>query len=112
MKEKKTMDDLSGKILIHADSDLEDIIPVFLKNRQKDIAAISDALEKDDFEDIRIRGHSMKGVGSGYGFDEITEIGRDLEIAAKEKDKAAATELLARLTDYMERVEVVYEEGE
>jgi hypothetical protein len=47
------------------------------------------ALEKQDFETIRILGHTMKGTGGGYGFDTISEMGRALEEAAKTQDTQA-----------------------
>ena len=68
-------EDKNGKIIIHADIDLEDLIPGFLENRRKDIVEIGSLLASDDYETIQRLGHSMKGAGGGYGFDEITYIG-------------------------------------
>jgi len=85
-------------------------MPVFMKNRQKDIAAIYEALEKGDFEDIRVRGHSMKGVGISYGFEPISEWGACLEQAAKSGANEEILRTVVKLADYMARVEVVYEE--
>ncbi|MEW9669009.1 hypothetical protein [Ammoniphilus sp. 3BR4] len=55
----------------------------FLENREKDIAILKEAMKNEDFELIRSIGHSMKGFGSGYGFDLISLIGKDFEQAAK-----------------------------
>ena len=76
----------ADKVVIHADPEIADLIPKFLDNRQKDINLIESALEKNDFDAIRMLGHSMKGAGGGYGFDGVTEIGKNLEEAAKEAD--------------------------
>jgi HPt (histidine-containing phosphotransfer) domain-containing protein len=54
-------------IVIHADKDLEDLIPEFLDNRRSDVESIRGALANDDYETIRVLGHSMKGSGGGYG---------------------------------------------
>ena len=51
-----------NKVVIHADPEIADLIPKFLDNRQKDIAAIESALQQSDFETIRMLGHSMKGA--------------------------------------------------
>lgn len=99
----------SDKIIVHVDEDLEDLIPGFLNNRRKDIEAMRSALKEGDFEKIRSLGHSMKGAGGGYGFDLITDIGRDLEISAREGDVEKINQKVDTLARFLESVEVVYE---
>jgi len=97
------------KIIVHVDPDIEDLIPGYLANREKDVTAIHAALEKKDLDKIRILGHSMKGSGGGYGFDAITEIGMMIEKAAQEgrdQDIRLQTE---RLAEYLKRVEIVFD---
>ena len=96
-------------IVVYVDPDLEDLIPGFFQNRQKDIQRLSEALEKGDFETIRIIGHSMKGAGGGYGFDRVTDLGAIIEQAAPAQDRERISEAVAELADYMSRIEVVYE---
>ena len=62
-----------------------------------------------NLDKIRIIGHSMKGAGGGYGFDEVTRLGDLLEQAATVEDRAAIGEVTEELADYLQRVEVVYE---
>ena len=95
------------KILVHVDPEIADLVPGFLDNRRKDVTAMLDALDKNDFEAIRILGHSMKGVGGGYGFDAITEIGAALEQAAKNTNPEDVRKGLRDLTAYLERVEAI-----
>lgn len=97
-------------IVIHVDKDLEDLIPEFLANRQDDVAAIRGAVDAGDYETIRVLGHGMKGSGGGFGFDDISSMGAAIEQAAKRQDGAVITAELARLADYLARVEVIYEE--
>ncbi len=97
-------------IFVRIDPDLADLIPGFLENRRKDITAIQKALEQGDHETIRILGHSMKGSGGGYGFDEITELGRALEQAAKSGDGEEIGRKTAELSTYLDRLHIVYEE--
>lgn len=96
------------KIVVNVDSDIEDLIPGFLENRQKDVKSIYDALEKEDYETIRILGHSMKGAGGGYGFDEITDIGRSIEESAEGKNQEEVKKWVINLSNYLDRVEIVY----
>ena len=97
------------KIVVKIDADLEDLIPEYLENRRADIKSIEEAINKEDFEAIRILGHSMKGSGGGYGFDVISEIGGIIEAAAKENNSDEIKKQNEKLVSYLYRVEVVYE---
>lgn len=50
-----------GKILVRVDPDLADLIPGFLESRRRDMGRIWEALARNDYETIRILGHSMEG---------------------------------------------------
>jgi HPt (histidine-containing phosphotransfer) domain-containing protein len=98
-----------GAILVRIDPDLEELIPGYLQNREKDIQSMTEALGKNDCETIRILGHSMKGSGGGYGFDDITEIGRLLEGAAKEGNIERIRAIIEELAAYLKQIKIVYE---
>ncbi|GMT42980.1 MAG: hypothetical protein IEMM0002_1391 [bacterium] len=106
---KENIPSQEEKIIVSVDSDLEDLIPDFLENRRTDIKSMRRALSEGDFDKIRITGHSMKGSGGGYGFDEITEIGKYLEDAANERNAEEIIRRVDELVSYLDRVEVVYE---
>jgi HPt (histidine-containing phosphotransfer) domain-containing protein len=97
-----------AKIIVHVDPDIADLIPGFLENRRKDIKTIGEAVTRGDFETIQILGHSMKGAGGSYGFDAITDIGKSLEQAAKDKDAEGIQRSVQELAIYLDQVEVVY----
>ena len=97
------------KIIVRVDSDLEDLIPGFLENRNQDIKSIFEALKRDDYAAIAKLGHTMKGVGGGYGFDAITDIGRSIEQAAKEKNAQKINASLNELSNYLGRIEIIFE---
>jgi len=99
-------------IRIVVDADLEPLIPGYLANRRKDVEAIRQSVANGDYEPVRVAGHSMKGSGGGYGFDEISRLGAALEEAAKRSDGEAVREAVERLTAYLDRIEVTYDEGE
>lgn len=97
------------RIIVHVDPEISDLIPGFLENRRKDTKTMGDALTQGDFETIQVLGHSMKGAGGSYGFDAITDIGKSLEQAAKDKDAEVIQKWMRELSMYLDRVEVVYE---
>ena len=99
----------NGRIVVRIDEDLEELIPGYLDNRRRDLQVMEQALSSEDYETVRTLGHQMKGSGGGYGFDMITEVGKSLEIAARENNAQQIQEWLAELAVLLEMVEVVYE---
>ena len=97
------------KYSVVIDRDLEDLIPGFLHKRQEDINAIVTAADSKDSETIRVIGHTLKGIGGGYGFDRITELGAAIEQAGKQQEPVRARELAQELKQYLEVVEICYE---
>lgn len=96
------------RIVITVDIDLKELIPGFLQTRHDDVKSITAALEAGDWKTVYILGHSMKGSGGGYGFDEVSIIGEVIESAAKAEDAAAAKSGVARLVDYLNRIDIQY----
>jgi HPt (histidine-containing phosphotransfer) domain-containing protein len=105
------MQERSGdeKIKVNVPSYAIQLIPKFLESREKDIKEVEDSLERKDFEKIERLGHSMKGSGSMYGFDGISELGKTIELSAKDKNTAEIKTSLAELKDYLNRIEIVNE---
>ncbi len=94
--------------VVYVDAEIEDLVPIFLKNQLEDVESIVEACEKRDFEKIQILGHNMKGTGSAYGFDAISEIGASLETCAKERNAEKVRILAEEVSVYLEGIEVVY----
>jgi HPt (histidine-containing phosphotransfer) domain-containing protein len=101
--------DKKEKILVKVDPEIADLIPGFLKNREKDIKTMESCLKDGNFEQIERTGHSMKGSGAGYGFDGISEIGSFIEIAGKGKDTEKIKKGIEDLKSYLNRIEIVNE---
>jgi signal transduction histidine kinase/CheY-like chemotaxis protein len=95
--------------LVRVVASLAELVPGFLEGRRRDIDAIAAALERSDYNDVRILGHNMKGSGAGYGFNRITEIGASLEQAAGRRVPEEIRARSAELARYLNRLHVVYE---
>jgi histidine phosphotransfer protein HptB len=89
--------------------DLADLIPVFFKNRHKELETLRSALASKDFEQLRQLGHRMKGVGNSYGFAKVSEIGKRIEDGARDSDRGAIEQCIGEYADYLSQVQVVYE---
>jgi HPt (histidine-containing phosphotransfer) domain-containing protein len=101
------MNENSHKVVVARD--LEDLIPVFLKNRRKEVDTLKVALASADFEQLRQLGHRMKGVGNSYGFGRVSDIGKQIEDGARSGDRAGLEASIAGYAEYLSRVEVAYE---
>ncbi|MBI2970067.1 MAG: Hpt domain-containing protein [Gammaproteobacteria bacterium] len=96
------------RIVVNVDADLEDLIPGFLDNRRKDLASLREALSRGDGKSLQSTGHSLKGVGGGYGFGGLSEMGAEIESAAKAGAIERIAPVIDRLADYLDRIEVVF----
>ena len=99
---------VTDSLVVHVEAWLEDLIPEFLEDRKDDVETMIAACAQGDYETIRTLGHDMKGSGSGYGFDAISDLGRDLEQSASAQNPEKVNLLLGALSTYLGRVEVVY----
>ena len=96
-------------LLAKVDPDLMDLIPGYIQNRFRDVAACRARLGPGKFDEIRVLAHGMAGSGGAYGFDEITRIGRILETAARVSDAAACAGAIDELEAYVRRVHAACE---
>ncbi|MBI2469297.1 MAG: response regulator, partial [Candidatus Rokubacteria bacterium] len=97
------------RIRIRVDRELEAVIPEFLENRRQDVRSLREALERGDFETIRLLGHRMKGSGAGYGCEAITQIGELLDQAGRNRAAEEVRKGIAELDAYLGRLEIAYE---
>ena len=102
-------DSQSNKNRVRVDPDIKDLIPDYLKNRRDDLLVYQKSLETGDFDLIGVLGHSMKGSGGTYGFDDLSNIGRAIEKAAKNRDKKSVHQSIIALADFLGNLEVVYD---
>ena len=100
---------MSAPIAVVVAKDLEDLIPTFMKNRNKEVETLRAALGGGDFEQLRQLGHRMKGVGNSYGFELVSTLGKQIEDGARIDDKPGLEARIAEYADYLARVKIVYE---
>jgi HPt (histidine-containing phosphotransfer) domain-containing protein len=96
-------------ITVTVAKDLEDLIPTFMTNRNKELEALRAAVAAGNMEQLRQLGHRMKGVGNSYGFELISVLGKQIEDGAKTGDLPGLAACIAQYTDYLARVNIIYE---
>jgi HPt (histidine-containing phosphotransfer) domain-containing protein len=88
--------------------DLAALVPQFLSNRELELAALTSALERSDFSILKRIAHRMKGLGNSYGFNRITNLGMQIEDAAKAGKSAELKTRISEYAEYLAKLEVRY----
>jgi len=99
---------MSSKIIVTIDSDLKEIVPTFLENRNKDLIQIEDFLTQSNWESIESIAHKLAGNAGSYGFNELGEIGANLEEACKSANVTSIHDYCTKYQDYMENLQVEF----
>ena len=68
------------------DEEWAEMQDLYINHTSKELKKISENLNLDSLDSIRTFGHNIKGSGGMYGFNEVTQIGLQIETAAKAKD--------------------------
>ena len=87
-------------------SSIAEQVPAYLRNCRQHVIDIGDALDRVDFETVTILGHNMSGSGGMFGFQEITDIGTAIQLAAESSDNEASRKWVGELSSYLDRVEI------
>jgi HPt (histidine-containing phosphotransfer) domain-containing protein len=95
------------RVTVAVDPDLIDLIPDFLTRKHDDLETMRSALVSGDLATIAAVGHKIKGEGGSFGFDAMSDIGGALEVCGKKGDRDSANQLVADLSEYLEKIEVV-----
>jgi CheY-like chemotaxis protein len=76
-------------------------VSLFLERRRGEIATLHAALERADHQEIRRIGHNLKGVGTSFGFPDLSDLGHRLETAARAADETGMRALIDEMTAYI-----------
>jgi len=95
---------------VTVDAMLEPIMDRYLELRMEELVAMENAIPARDAETVRMLGHRLKGTGTSYGFERLTELGASMEIAGKEENMPKARELAGEIRAYLENIDVIFEE--
>lgn len=98
----------SRTIIARVKSEFKNFVPAFLSEVGSDIKFMREALNKDALKSISVLAHKLKGIGGGFGFSAITDIGKSLEASSKTNNRSDVEKWLNKLSHYLERVEVFY----
>jgi HPt (histidine-containing phosphotransfer) domain-containing protein len=83
------------------DQRIADLVPRFVEVCLQGCAELRQALAEERWSAAGTIGHTLRGAGGGYGFDEVTQIGRAIQEAADAHDSAGLSALAERLEAHL-----------
>jgi hypothetical protein len=100
------------RIPLRVEPQLKDLVPGFLAHRRRDLERMRTALRAGDLAAIRDVGHNIRCFSRVYGFDVLTSLGDEIQVAADECSTLRIVHLQGQLADFLARVELVEESRE
>jgi signal transduction histidine kinase/CheY-like chemotaxis protein len=85
---------------------LRELAPEFLRRQRYGLLSVSIALKSGEFDSIQSFAHNMKGCGKSFGFPRLTDLGREMERAAKDRDADSLRSQVQDLREYLTEVNV------
>ncbi|MES0335463.1 MAG: ATP-binding protein [Candidatus Magnetobacterium sp. LHC-1] len=108
-REVPSTDNSTGDgIAVEIDGSLEYLIPDYLNTIKGYIDTLGKAMAATDYEQLRQTGHSLKGSGRSYGFDFISEVGKNIEQFAVDKNVEGIKLWTEKLESYLKRLNITF----
>ena len=79
------------------DADVAEITGDFVNGMEQHLVSMREALAARHFEELQREAHQLKGAGGSYGYPDLTDAARVLEMTAKNRDTASGAVALERL---------------
>jgi len=96
----------AAPVLVAVDADLRELMPIFLQEIDQEMTSIARSIAHEDFEELRRLSHGLKGAAGNYELQELAELYRQLEQAARNHDAAQSRAMLERINTFRGRMEI------
>jgi len=89
---------------LEIDERIASLLPVLVSTSLRQCAELRECSAQARWPGARSIGHTLRGAGGSYGFDEMARIGEGIEAAADARDAAQLATLAGRLEGFLARV--------
>jgi len=86
------------------ESDVLDLVDLFLNTCESDIAKVADGIKRDDHQAVADAAHSIKGASGNMRFQTIYTFAKDIEDNARAQDLKNAADQLAGIRKELEQI--------
>lgn len=97
-----------SKIIVEIDSMLEELIPEYLDHRKKEMIELNELLNQNDLATIEKVAHKMAGNFGSYGFNEMGEKAKEIELLCPKGETEKIGQLLKEIQFYLDHLEVKF----
>lgn len=92
---------------VNVEAELMHMLPRFLEARRENIHDLKLALSQHNWQKISDVGHIMAGICGSFGFDELGELGREIEQLALQQQEAAIQERVQQMEQHLAEVKII-----
>ena len=76
----------------------------YLERRSTDMEVLGKALADKNYLEFNRIGHQIRGNAPSYGFEDLSDVGREIEIAGKNCDGQKAKKAILSLKNWLSKV--------
>jgi HPt (histidine-containing phosphotransfer) domain-containing protein len=98
--------------IAQVEEDLEDLAVRYLEKRKVELNRIRRMIEEENFQEIELIGHRIKGNAALFGLDVLGEWGASLEEAANRKESGKILNVSTEMQTFLKRVRLQNQKGE
>ncbi|MFW7379750.1 MAG: Hpt domain-containing protein [Oligoflexus sp.] len=95
-------------MLVEVDKELQDVFPIYIRNRQEDLMNMEASLGRMDFDVLKQIGHKFAGNADGYGLKVLGDLARDLEAQAKERNMENCSQIVEKMKTYIKEIQLKF----
>lgn len=81
------------------DPEFQELIRQYIDYLEGILPEVKSNLSDKEFQKVQKFGHNLKGSGGGYGLTGMSEIGKNIEVEAKNQDNAKLVVLLGEFEE-------------
>lgn len=97
-----------GKTIVEIESMLEELIPNYLNNRNKEVEEMKSLYGKGDLNSLGKLAHKIAGNSGSYGFHEMGSYAKEIENLCTSGSQAGVSDLITNIESYLANIEIKY----
>ena len=94
------------KMTISVERILEPALPQFIEMRWQDLDRLKNGIEQSDFTALKKLSHKLLGTPGTFGFYNIVELAREMEVAIEHKDLTALSQIVSSYENFMNHFKI------
>ncbi len=79
----------------------DELMAIFYDDARKDRITLEEGLSKQDWEQVRIAAHRIKGTAASFGFPQLSETGKALQQLIDDQQLDEANDLAGNLLEQL-----------